>query len=269
MHAVQVMPDIRDLRLFDGCMTLGRGVLAGFPRWLTRNNVLDVMDRYDIAEGLVHDVHARLIYPREDGNRRLLETLRALGTDRLHPAWVIEPPRVPGRAAAEALVTEMLEAGVCAARLPMKSVPPLPWVWGDLCAELEEHRVPCFLDFGEATTSGTLSDTDVDGVREIALAHPELPLVLSHVFGGLGVHPAVLHLIHRTPNVHIDITGILAYWREVAREVGSDRVLFATGAPFCGPGILISNVQYARGLDEEAKRMICGGNLRRLLETVR
>ena len=73
MRAAKPMSDIRDLRLFDSCMTLGRGVLAGCPEWLTRDNVLAVMDRYDIAEALVHDHHARFVYPREEGNRRLLE----------------------------------------------------------------------------------------------------------------------------------------------------------------------------------------------------
>ncbi|KPJ70625.1 MAG: hypothetical protein AMS14_10275 [Planctomycetes bacterium DG_20] len=267
MRAAKPMPDIRDLRLFDSCMTLGRGVLAGCPEWLTRDNVLAVMDRYDIAEALVHDHHARFVYPREEGNRRLLESVRGIG--RLYPVWVLEPPRTPGFSAAAAVVTEMLEAGVRAARLAVKAVPPMAWLWDDLCAALEEHRVPSFLDFGEATTRATLSDSDVAGVRDIALAHPELPLILSHIFGGLGVHPALLPLIRRVPNVYIDITGVLEYWREVARDVGPGRVLFATGAPFCDPGILISNVQYARALDQTAKRMICGDNLRGLLDGVR
>ena len=269
MQAVEKMPDIRELRPFDSCMTLGRGVLRGVPEWVTAGNVLALMDRHDIAEALVHDVHARLVYPREDGNRRLLEALKDIGSDRLYPAWVIEPPKVPGRAAAEALVDEMLGVGVRAARLPMKIIPPMPWLWDDLCTALEDHRVPCFLDFGKETTWGDMTTADVEGVRDIALAHPDLSLVLSFVLGGLGIHPGVVPMIKRTPNVHMDIMGIIEFWREVARDVGPDRVLFSTGAPFVDPGIYVSNVQYARNLDEDAKRMICGDNLRRLMEAVR
>jgi len=269
VQAAETMPDIRELHLFDSCLTLGRGVLKGCPEWVTAGNVLALMDRYDIAEALVHEAHARVTYPREDGNRRLLETLTEIGSDRLHPAWVIEPPKQPGAAAAEARVTEMLGAGVRAARLPMKFLPPHPWLWDDLCAALEGHRVPCFLDFGKETTWGDMSSTDVDGVRDIALAHPDLPIVLSFVFGGLGVHPAVVPMIQRVPNIHIDVQGILEFWREVARDAGPERVLFSTGAPFTDPGLYVSNVQYARHLDEAAKRRICGDNLRRLLEGVR
>ena len=269
MQAAENVPDIRDLKLFDSCLSLGRGVLSGCPVWITADNVLEVMDRYDLAEALVHDVHARLVHPREDGNRRLLDTIKTVGSSRLHPCWVLDPPRQPGRAAADAVVDEMLAAGVRAARLPMKSIPPMPWLWDDLCAALEDHRVPCFLDFGEHATTGDMTTGDADGVRQIALDHPHLPLILSGVFGGLGVHPGVVPMIKRVPNMHIDIAGILEFWREVARDVGPQRVLFSTGAPYTDPGLYVSNVQYARRLDEPPKRLICGDNLRRLLEGVR
>jgi predicted TIM-barrel fold metal-dependent hydrolase len=204
----------------------------------------------------------------------LLDEIR--GVPRLHPVWVVEPPKQPGKTPARALVGEMLSKGVRAARLPMRRVPPLPWLWDDICGALEEHSVPCFLDFGggstvyaDVSTLGELTAGDVNGVRDIALAHPDLPMVLSHIMGGLGVHYGVVPLIRRLKNLYIDITGIIEYWREVAVEVGPERVLFATGMPFTDPGILVSNVQYATEIDEESKRMICGDNLRRLMEGVR
>jgi predicted TIM-barrel fold metal-dependent hydrolase len=268
MRTTSKAPDLESLRPFDSCVSLGRVVRDGVPESFPgADELLATMDRYCIAEALVHDHHARLIHPREHGNRRLLEEIR--GQPRLHPCWVIEPPKKPGRDAARALVEEMLAAGVRAVRLPMKALPPLPWVWEDLAAELEEHRVPSFLDFGEAGTLGAMSDSDVQGVYEIARAHPELPVTLSGVFGGLGVHPAVVPMIRRLANVHLDTAGILEYWREVARDVGPERVLFFTGAPFVDPGIYVSNVQYARGLDEPAKRLVSGDNLRALLDGVR
>jgi predicted TIM-barrel fold metal-dependent hydrolase len=268
MRATSKAPDLESLRPFDSCVSLGRVVRDGVPEsFNSADELLAMMNRYCIAEALVHDHHARLVHPRDHGNRRLLDAIR--GQSRLHPCWVIEPPKKPGRDPARALVEETLAAGVRAVRLPMKALPPLPWVWEDLAAELEEHRVPSFLDFGEVGPLGALSDSDADGVHEIARAHPELPLVLSGVFGGLGVHPAVLPMVRRLPNVYLDTAGILEYWREVARDAGPERVLFFTGAPFVDPGIYVSNVQYARGLDEAAKRLISGDNLRGLLEAVR
>lgn len=267
MRATRKMPDLEGLRLFDSCLTLGRFVLAGCPQYLTAESALAAMDRYGIAEALVHDCHARQVHPRQAGNRRLLEAIK--GLPRLHPCWVLEPPERPGRDPARAAVEEMLAAGVRAARLPMKAVPPLAWLWDDLCSVLEERRVPCFLDFGEAGTVGALADGDVNGVRDIALAHSGLPLVLSAILGPLGVHPAVLPLMRRAPNLHLDTTGVLEFWRTAARDMGPGRVLFSTAAPFMDPGIYVSSVQYEPGLDEAAKRMISGDNLRRLLEGVR
>ena len=280
MRATDRMPDLKSLRLFDSCVTLGRivhsgdlcltpgpFVHSGYPQYLTRDNIIEMLDRYCITEALVHEHHARVVYPREHGNLRLLDEIKDL--PRLHPVWVIEPPQKPGRKAAEALVTEMLDAGVRVARLQMKIAPPLPWLWNDLCDVLQDHRVPCMMDFGGIDTISSPTDSDMASIHDIAVSHPELPLVFSHTLGGLGVHYAVVPLIRRLKNFYIDITGVLNYWRDVARDVGAERVLFATGAPFMDPGIYVSNLQYALELDKESKTMICGDNLRHLMECVR
>ncbi|MFC1671871.1 amidohydrolase family protein [Planctomycetota bacterium] len=267
MRAEPHAPDLTALKPFDSCVTLGTVVHSKTPEYVTAENILEMMDRYRIAEALVHQHHARLIYPREKSNRLLLEEIR--GIPRLHPQWVLEPAERRGKETSAAIVDEMLAAGVRSARLPMKTAPPMLWLWDDLLSALEEHRVPCFIDLGMERPRGGPEDSDVNGIREIALAHPELPLVLSCMMGGLGIHYAVLPLIRQTKNVYIDIAGLVRYWRDTARDAGPERVLFGTGAPFTEPGILISNVQYALDLDENAKRLIYGDNLRRLLENVR
>lgn len=263
MQASPEMPDLTELEPFDTCVTLANV----FPWNHTAADIIAMLDRYRISEALVHENHARILYPREHGNLRLMEAIR--DEPRLHPVWVIEPPKTVGLNAAHKLVDKMLAAGVRVARWPLTKIPPLAWLWDDLCTALEEHRIPCFLDFGVETTWGAPSDIHVNGIRDIALAHPKLPLVFSHVMGGLGVHPAVLPLMRRTPNTYIDGAGILEYWREAAQYPGPDRVLFATGFPTTDPGILISNFQYARDLDANAKKLMYGDNMRRLLEDVR
>ncbi len=271
MEANPQAPNIAELRLFDTCVTLG--YMTAGVRPLTPENVLAVMDKHDIAEALVHNNEARVVYPRSRGNRRLLEWVR--GEARLHPVWALEPPEDPRPQAARALVEEMLAAGVRAARLMMGVAPPLPWLWDELCAALAEHRVPCLLDFADtrihtqASTQSIPGDWAVDQLRQLALAHPRLPLILSHVSGGLGIAYSVVPLMRRVPNLHLDITSVVDYWRKVARDLGPARVFFATGMPFYDPAIFVGNVQYARGLDLAAKQAICGGNMRRLLEDVR
>jgi len=274
------IPDLKSLRLFDSCITIGRivhsgddcmvptqGVHSGYPQYLTKDNIIGVLKRYCIVEALVHEHHARVVTPRKTGNYSLLDTIKDM--PQLHPVWVLEPPQKPGKAAAEALVAEMLNAGVRVARLCMKVAPPLPWLWNDLCAVLQDHRVPCMLDFGDVATIGSITDSDMAGIYDLATMHPKLPMVFSHAVGGHGVHYGLVPSIYRTKNLYLDITGVLNYWCDVALEVGPERVLFATGAPFTDPGIYVSNVQYAAGLSAESKRMICGDNLRRLIGDVK
>jgi predicted TIM-barrel fold metal-dependent hydrolase len=262
MKAETNMPDLVSLRLFDSCVTLGRFVSdACIP---TAADLLAILDRYCIGEALVHEYHARGLHPLENGNRRLMELIRH--QPRLHPVWVLEASDQPGLQFAERLVSDMLTAGVHVARLRLRAKGVLPWRWEDLIMVLETHRIPCFFDFGPPeTTRGDLTDLEMDALHTIALKHPYLPMVISHVMGNVGIHPAVVYLIQSVPNIYLDVTGALDYWRNVAFQVGPERVLFATGMPFNDPGILVSNVQYTPGLSEAAKRLIYGDNLRRLI----
>ena len=97
MEAKPKMPDLNELRLFDSCVTLGRFTSEiCIPSAV---ELISIMDRYAITEALVHEYHARGLYPLEHGNLRLLSLIR--GQPRLHPVWVLEPPLQPGRQAAE------------------------------------------------------------------------------------------------------------------------------------------------------------------------
>ena len=93
-------------------------------------------------------------------------------------------------------------------------------------------------------------------------------MILSHLSGGLGVAQPTMPLLYRAENLLIDTTGVVDYWRRVAGDLGPRRVVFATGMPFYDPATFVANVQYDHVLDEPAKRLICGGNLRALLEAV-
>jgi len=107
MNAAPAMPGLQELQLFDSCVTLGHFVGIYIA---TADELLALMDRYMIAKALVHEYHARQTYPLSHVNQQLLAMIGQ--QPRLHPVWVIEPPLKPGQAAAEQVVSEMLEAGV-------------------------------------------------------------------------------------------------------------------------------------------------------------
>jgi len=261
MESKPNMPDLRDLRLFDSCVTLGRFSGVCIP---SADELLRIMDKYCIEEALVHDYHARSVVPVIKGNRRALG--EASKSKRLHPVWVLEPPEPSSPEACGRMVSEMLDSGARAARLCMRRMGCVPWFWDGLLDCLEARRAPAFLDFGDnASTRGELGDYDVDSIYQMASRRPHLPVILSHIKGGLRIHPAVLPMMRRLPNVYLDISGVQIYWRYAALGIGADRVLFASGMPFTDPGILVSNIQYHHELDLQAKKLVCGDNLRRLL----
>lgn len=274
MEREQATVPIQELHLFDTCVTLGTlSSSAGF-RSLTAESALDTMDRYDIAEALVVNSEARVRYPREMGNRRLLEWLD--GTERLHPVWVLDPVGDPDLPTARGMVEDMLDAGVRVARLMMGIAPPFLWLWDNLCTALEEHHVPCLLDFadtgrfsGDVTTQSVPDDATVDKLREVCIAHPRLPMILSHVSGGLGLAFSTMTLLRRAPNLHIDTTSIGGWWRRVVTELGAERVVFGSGTPIYDPGMVVSIVQYSDDVDLATKKAIYCGNTVRLMEAVR
>jgi len=259
-------PSLNELGIFDSCVTLGK--FTSEISINSANELISIMDRYFIKEALVHDYHALSAYPIEHGNERLMKAIA--NNSRLHPVWVLEPPVAPGLKPAEKIVNDLLNAGVRAVRLRFNTKALFSWMWDDLLTVLEDHRIPCFLDFGTTTTTlGTLTDHNVDNLQIVVHKHPNLPIILSHVMGGLGIHPAAIYLTYRSQNLYLDVSGLLEYWRTVAYEVSPERILYASGMPFTDPGILVSNVQYALGLDANDKKMICGDNLRKLLGGVR
>jgi len=274
MQARENIPALAELKLFDTCVVVGRLNQSGISVSLTEDNLLPVLDRYGISEALVTSNFARLHFTHLRGNRWTVEFCRNL-SPRLHPVWVLEPPIQPGQGPALAVVDELRDAGVKVVRLLMGpgATAPLLWCWQDLLEELQARRIPCLVDFGSCnyfncSTAAVPDDSAVDHLRDIAQAFPNLPFILSHASGGLGIAKSFLPLMYRCPNLHLDITGILQYWRTALRELGPERVFFATGMPYYDPGTFVGNVQYEPGLTLEARKMICGGNIRRLMEAV-
>ena len=267
MKSVIKNPSLDPLALFDGCMTLGSMVLSSVPKPVLPETVDELMVRYHIKEAIVHESHARLVNPGEHGNRRLMEMIK--GNPKLHPQWILDPLSFHDQQEIKETVDEMLQLGVTSVRFLFKRVPPSLWLWSDLLEPLAEHHFLCFMDFGNETAIGEVITEELNAVRDIAIAFPDLNLVFSFVMGGLGIHPGILPLMKKIDNLYIDTLGILEYWRKAAREISPERVLFSSGIPFKDPGMFVSDIQYAVDFDENDKKLMCGENLRTLLEVVK
>jgi hypothetical protein len=250
---------IEDLRLFDANCMLGRIIAPkeGFP--LSVEELLSVMDDFQIAEALVYHAMSKEYHPR-DGNRVLLDEIA--GTGRLHPTWVVMPSHTGEFPPEDRLVQEMLAAGVRAARVfphaDSHNFSLSPWVCEKLLGSLERSRIPLFVD---------QEQIDWDTVHELCQRYAGLPLVLTNV--GYRVNRFLYPLWQEFRNLHVELSSYCGHRgiEEVVERFGAERLLFGTRLPYFTPGSAIGMLSYAAISDADRKR-IAGGNLRNLLQQV-
>ena len=254
-----------ELPFFDancGLGASGKAPFIGFPK---ADDLLAYMDRCGVAEALVY----HLLSVEQDpatGNRELLGAVA--GQPRLHPAWVVLPHHTGAMPPPRELVCQMLDSGGRAARMLPRGFKLAfrEWCVGELLEELCEHRIPLFLDFG--TWHWADPNADWDGVAWACSEFPDLPIIMVHEqFGSARMsYP----LLERHRNLHVELSGTQTNRgvETIAREYGAGHLLFGTQLPFFEAGPALATTAYLE-LPEGEKRLIAGGNLRRLLEGVR
>lgn len=244
--------------LFDAYCALGPLTAPVFGQeFITAADLLTAMAETGVAEALVYSPVAYEYDPGE-GNARLMDEIA--GHDNLHPCWVLLPPATRELPPPDALLEEMRQANVRAARLcpsPTRNNFSLgDWCSGPLLRALEAAHVPTFID---------LSETSWDGLASLLARHPQLPVVLTGVT--YRVDRYLYALWEQFDTLHIDISGyqgLHALEGAVAR-FGAERLLFGSNAPLYGAGAAVTTLGYA-AISPEEKERIAAGNLRLLLE---
>lgn len=254
-----------ELPFFDANCGLGASGRAPFIGMRDAGCLLEYMDRCGIAEALVYDVLSVELHAGV-GNSEIVKAVA--GQPRLHPAWVALPHHTGEMPPPRELVKTMLDAGARAARmLPrVNGLAFREWCVGELLAELDEHRIPLFVDFG--TWHWADPNADWDGVHWACSTFPDLPIIMVHE--QFGSARQSYPLLARHPNLHLELSGTQTNRgvEQIARRFGARHLLFGTQLPFFEAGPALATVGYLE-LSEEDKRAIAGDNLRRLLEGVR
>ncbi|GMW01983.1 MAG: hypothetical protein AMXMBFR84_31190 [Candidatus Hydrogenedentota bacterium] len=101
-------------------------------------------------------------------------------------------------------------------------------------------------------------------LAELAVRHPDATLVCGHTGGDWEIG---IRAIRAFPNVYVDLGGgnPTAGMTEMAvRELGADRVLYGSDAGGRSFASQLAKV-YGAQIDDESKRKILGGNLKRIL----
>ena len=255
------MPDITYI---DAFATLGRTLRwrPGQPE--TPEQLLSVMDHYGIHEALVVDTLSAATDPLA-GNRRIVE--RAAEHPRLHPAWVTLMSGSREMPAPAGMVAQMREHGVGALLLFYQQFDVSLDSWGvdDLCAELEQHRVPLFLCPQTVRQAGRIDATDWRNVVRICQAFPELPVVVTEhrIYGR---QRSVYQALDACSNLHVDLSAMWLHKRAefICRHFGAERLVWSSRLPDMDPAAPLMQLNYT-DISEEELALIAGGNMRRLL----
>jgi len=229
-------------------------------------SLLDEMDRLGIGEALVYHTIAKEVDP-ELGNSLVEEMTRE--DARIHGCWVLLPTIVHELSGnqVDSLIDRMLERGIKAVRLfPSRHRYPLSsWCLGSLLRALERRRVPVFIDFEPRSWSDPA--VDWDGLYRICTGFPDLPVVLVHegIAGPRKLYP-LWKTVH---NLYIETSYYQVHrgFEDICEKFGPERLIFGTGMPTYDPSLPL-NMLLSSNIGEAEKKLIAGGNLRKLLSGV-
>jgi predicted TIM-barrel fold metal-dependent hydrolase len=220
------------------------------------------MDRCGIAAALA--VHTLAIHGNVVQSRRRIKEDIARAGGRMFPVWTLLPPDAGDYdAGPDKLFVEMAAEGVRAVKLFPKThnYPLCPSVMAPILRPLEDHGVLTMIDFGELPAGAEAAFATMDSLLG---AFARLPVLLQRTVWSM--QRIVTALMERHANLHIEFSayqinrGIERY----AQRFGPQRLLFGTGLPGMSAGAARCFVDYAQ-VGPEAKAMIAGGNLSRLL----
>jgi Amidohydrolase len=212
--------------------------------------LLDEMDRFYLREAVVSHWTGEE-YDAASGNEALARSIHP----RLLPAWSI----LPDDGFLEALANR---------RPSVVRINPAParhnfslarWQAGRMCEYLEQSQVVTLL---------SRSDIEWRELNELLENFPRLPLVLLDV--GYRSDSYLIPLLKIFPSLHFDSAGYLAH-RQLETFVerhGPERLLFGSRLPLFTPAAALGVLASAR-IPETDRLAVAGGNLRRLLNSVR
>jgi hypothetical protein len=246
------------LDFFDAYCALGHLSAPVFGQeFATAAGLSAALAEAHISEALVYSPTA-YEYDPPTGNALLQADIA--GHANLHPCWVLLPPATGEMPPPPQLLSLMRQQNVRAVRLspsPMRNNFSLAaWCAGPLLQALAEAAIPLFLSMTEVTWSE---------IASLLSDYEKLPLVLTGVTYRLDRYLYPLWARHQ--NLYVEISGYQGYQaiEAVVKRFGPERLLFGTNMPVFSPGAAIAAVTYAV-ISDEAKSLVAGGNLRRLLE---
>ena len=136
-----------------------------------------------------------------------------------------------------------------------------------LVARAEQLKAVVFQHTWLKTTGNLPQESTPEDMAQLAARHPDAPLIAGHTGGNW---ERGIRAIRATKNVSAGLSGSAptAGMVEMAvRELGAERVIYGSDAGGRSFASQIAKV-YGAEIPEEAKRLVLGGNIKRLLQPI-
>ncbi|MGA3348600.1 MAG: amidohydrolase family protein [Candidatus Sulfotelmatobacter sp.] len=133
----------------------------------------------------------------------------------------------------------------------------------ELCKAAQAFRMPLLAD-----VVGRAEVVDL-----LAAQFPEVNFIIPHL-GSFAddwrAHQQVVDQLVRYPNVYTDTSGVrrFDYIVEAIKRAGARKILFGSDGPWLHPGLELHKIRLL-GLPKDQEALITGGNILRLLRSVR
>ena len=242
--------------LFDAFVSIGRGIGLEDHQAADIHSLRRMLDKYGIAKALVTSFAGRELAV-DYGNELVF---RAAAQDaRLIPCPVVLPDSGNEVGDEREYIDQLIVRGArCVCLYTAKCQTGTDSrVIGNLLKALEDRRLPL-----------ALFETSLPDAANLATEYPGLPFII-HAPGTR--NRELIPCLKQAKNLYISIAPRFSAFRgleHLARDVGVDRMLFASGFPISEPGATIAYLAYS-GLSNADVDMIAHGNLLRLMEGIR
>ena len=244
-----------NLSFFDCDCILGRRNKVQPGSFWETDQLLAEMDRLGIAKALVYHAEA-LEYHPTPGNFTLMEEIK--DQPRLEPVWIVLPNHTGDFFEPDELIGLLKQHDVHFVRMfpsaNNHNYAFTEWCCGALFAALEQAGVTLMIG---------LDQTNWEGIRAVAMAHPKLKILVANVAyrEDRNLYP----VLKQCENIYIET---LAYKTtggidEVARRFGVERLVYGSGLPIFSAAAATAMIRYL-SLPDEDKSKIAARNLEAL-----
>lgn len=257
------------MKYFDANAMIGAHFAPRQGKSFGADDLIEEMDLFGIDEALVFHGLARE-YDFQVGNQELADSIAK--APRLHPSWVVGLHHTGSMPPPKDLVISAVANRVEAVRLffggPLSDSPFIDvFSYRELFAQLEEHRLPTFIEFEDKPK---ISAEQIKQFDEVLETFPDLPVILSAIAVGEVSARALYPRMERYGNLRVDISCLHTTYliEDMVKKFGVERLIFGTHYPWFNAGQVKIALAYADISPKERQAIACE-NLKGLIKEIR